>query len=105
MRLRFLTSQCGLCKVSRRGLHHANVLHVRIRDERGVKKGAKQGGVFVDAGGNTGQRINSLFVGDSRDGELRGGLRFWFMVGQLVNGDNLAIMREKHLAVDCGWDG
>ena len=22
----------------------------------------------------------------------------------MVNGDNLAIMREKHLAVDCRWD-
>ena len=27
------------------------------------------------------------------------------MVSQLVNRDNFAIMREKHLAVDCGWDG
>ena len=27
------------------------------------------------------------------------------MIQQLVNGDNLAIMREKHLAVDCRWDG
>ena len=26
------------------------------------------------------------------------------MIRQLVNGDDLAIMREKHLAVDCGWD-
>ena len=26
------------------------------------------------------------------------------MVRQLVNGDNLAIMREEHLAVDCRWD-
>ena len=26
------------------------------------------------------------------------------MIFQLVNGDNLAIMREKHLAVDHGWD-
>ena len=27
------------------------------------------------------------------------------MVSQLVNGDNLAIMRKEHLEVDCGWDG
>ena len=26
------------------------------------------------------------------------------MVGQLVNGDNLAIVSEEHVAVDCGWD-
>ena len=85
-------------------MHHADVRQVRIRDGRGVEKGAKQGGAFIDAGGNTSQRINSLLVGDSRDGGLRGGLRFWFMVSQLVNGDNLAIMREKNLAVDCGRD-
>ena len=27
------------------------------------------------------------------------------MICQLVNGDYLSIMREKNLAVDCGWDG
>ena len=27
------------------------------------------------------------------------------MICQLVDGDNLSIMREKHLAVECGWDG
>ena len=27
------------------------------------------------------------------------------MICQLVNGDYLSIMREKHLAVDYGWDG
>ena len=84
-------------------MHHANVREVRIRDGRGVEKGSEQGEVFVDAGGDTGQRINRFLVGDSRDGGIRGDLRLWFMVSQLVNGDNLAIMREKHLAVD--YDG
>ena len=26
------------------------------------------------------------------------------MICQLVNGDDISIVREKHLAVDCGWD-
>ena len=104
--MRLLTSQSGLCKVSPRGLHHADVRHVRIRyGRRGrTRKGSKQRGLFVNARGNTGQRINRWFIGDSRDGGLRGGLRFWFIVSRLVNHANLAIMREKHLAVDCGWD-
>ena len=31
-------------------------------------------------------------------------MRVRFMIRQLVNGDNIAIMREKNLAMDCGWD-
>ena len=45
-----------------------------------------------------------MLIGGSRDGGLRGGLRFWFMICQLVDGDNLSIMRETHLAVDYEWD-
>ena len=70
----------------------------------GTGEGAKQRGVFVDARGDTGQRIDSFLIGDNRNGGLRRGLRFRFMIRQLVNGDDLAIMREKHLAVDEGWD-
>ena len=45
-----------------------------------------------------------MLIGYRRDGHLRGGMRFWLMICQLVNGDYLSIMREKHLAVDHGWD-
>ena len=105
--MRLLTSQSGLLKVVPGRLHHANIRQAGIRDRRRGRtwESSKKGGVFVDVGGNIGQRINSLLVGDSRDGGLRGSLRFCFMIRQLVNGDNLTIMREKHLVVDCGWDG
>ena len=72
---------------------------------RKTREGSKQGGVFIDAGESTGQRIDDFLIGYGRDGRLRGGLRFWLMIFQLVDGDNISIMREKHLAVDCGWDG
>ena len=69
-----------------------------------TRKSAKEGGVLVDAGGDTGQRIDGLLVGYRRDGCLRGGLRFWLMICQLVNGDYLSIMGERHLAKDHGWN-
>ena len=31
-------------------------------------------------------------------------MRFWLLICQLVNGDYLSILREKHLAVDRRWD-
>ena len=65
---------------------------------------SKQGGIFVDAEGDTGQGINSLLIGYRRDGRLRGGLRFWFMIRQLVDGDYLSIVRKRHLAKNHGWD-
>ena len=63
-----------------------------------TSKISKQGGIFVDAGGDIGQGIDSLLIGYRRDGRLRGGLRWQLMVRQLVNGDYLSIVRERHLA-------
>ena len=45
-----------------------------------------------------------MLIGYRRDGRLRWGLRFGLMICQLVNGDYLSIVREKHVAVDRGWD-
>ena len=70
----------------------------------GTRKSSKQGGIFVDAEGDTGQGINGLLIGYRRDGCLGGGLRRRLMVRQLVNGDYLSIVRERNLAKNRGWD-
>ena len=67
-------------------------------------KSSKQGGIFVDVGGDTGQGIDGLLIGYRRDGRLRGGLRRRLMVSQLVNGEYLSIVRERHLAENRRWD-
>ena len=71
---------------------------------RETRESSKQRGVFVDAGRDTGQGINAFLIGYRRDGRLRGVMRFWLMICQLVNGDYLSIMRERHLAENRGWD-
>ena len=45
-----------------------------------------------------------MLIGYRRVGRLRGVLRFWLMIGQLVNGDYLSIVRKRHLAKKRGWD-
>ena len=67
-------------------------------------KSSKQGGIFVDSRGDTGQGIDGLLIGYRRDGRLRGGLRLWLMISQLVDGDYLSIVRKRHLAEKRGWD-
>ena len=69
-----------------------------------TRKSSKKGGIFVDAGGDTGQGIDSFLIGYRRDGRLRGGLRRWLMVSQLVDGDYLSIVRKRHLAKNHRWD-
>ena len=69
-----------------------------------TRKISKQGGIFVDTGGETVQGIDGLLIGYRRDGRLRGGLRWWLMVSQLVDGDYLSIVRKRHLAKNHGWD-
>ena len=63
-----------------------------------MRKSTKQGGIFIDTGGDTGQGIDGLLIGYRRDGHLKGGLRLWLMISQLVNGDYLSIVRKRHLA-------
>ena len=69
-----------------------------------TRKSSKQGGIFVDSEGDTGQGIDGLLIGYRRDGRLRGGLRRRLMVSQLVNGDYLSIVRKRHLAKNRGWE-
>ena len=71
---------------------------------RKTREGSKQGGVFIDTGGDTGQRIDSFLIGYRRDGRLRGDMRLWLMICQLVDGDYLSIVRKRHLAKNRGWD-
>ena len=71
---------------------------------RETREGSKQRGVFVDTGRDTGQGIDGLLIGYRRDGCLRGGLRLWLMINQLVDGDYLSIVTKRHLVKKRGWD-
>ena len=87
-------------------MHHASIRQDGIRDRRRgeTRKSSKQGGIFVDVWGDTGQGIDGLLIGYRRDGRLRGGLRLWLMISQLVDSDYLSIVRKRNLAKNRGWD-
>ena len=105
-RVLLLTSSSGLVESSLRRFHHENIRYAGIRDRwrRETKQGSEQRGFFVDAGRDTGQRIDGLLISYKGDDRLRGGLRALLMICQMVNGDYISIMRERHLAVNCRWD-
>ena len=71
---------------------------------RNTRKSSKKRGVFIDAGRDTGQGIDDFIIGYRRDGCLRGGLRLWLMISQLVDGDYISIVRKRHLVKNHGWD-
>ena len=71
---------------------------------RETQESSKQCGVFVDAERDTGQGIDGLLIRYRRDCHLRGGLRRWLMISQLVDGDYISIVRKINLAKNRGWD-
>ena len=100
-----LTSQISPFEFWSRRLHHANIRRDRVRDKRGeTREWTKKRGIFIDFRWDIGQRFNYFFIGHWRDDGLRVGLRLRFVICQLVDGDNISILRKSHLTVNHIWD-